>query len=412
MPPRPAARAVRPRGRATPFQSLSLRAVRKFDAASRDATADFFDHALWTHARAEQLGVIALDPRGHKIGLNYWDGILKNYVPMDRYKQTIVGRMLDYHWADEPGDEADWCIFIDPNSSYQFLLDDVIQVMTSGEKGDLQRVDGTLCVECEITPDEVFYDNGYFTRRTHVSQNIGKTLGLYGPWVRDGGHGGRPEIHPCEIIWWRDAVNSRAKWTFLVVQDDSNRYDRKSEFSGSIEYPWSAPPRQAAIAVALELTRGFRHKYRLSVRRHRNMAVLQPPVATTDPDDYVLKGTVAPSGRRRPGPVIPGAQVETLSLEVEKRIERQRDLGPGDTRGAMQSSTRTIPPVPDTTSPGMLDATLSSIVADPQRSGVFRAFLTFQVQVGTTNDRGGEGYAEIALEELPRTSIGGVVLDR
>jgi hypothetical protein len=56
----------------------------------------------------------------------------------------------------------------------------------------------------------------------------------------------------------------------------------------------------------------------------------------------------------------------------------------------------------------MLDATLSRIVADPQRTGVYRVFLTFQVQVGTTNDRGGEGYAEIALEELKPTKIGGV----
>ena len=74
----------------------------------------------------------------------------------------------------------------------------------------------------------------------------------------------------------------------------------------------------------------------------------------------------------------------------------------------MQSSTRVIPPLPDLTSPGMLDATLSKIVADPQRAGVYRAFLTFQVQVGTTNDRGGEGYAEIVLEQFKPTKVGGV----
>ena len=68
-----------------------MRAFKKFDGVTRDAKADFFGHALWDHAQADQLGVIAWDPVGHKIGLNYRGGLLKNYVPMDRYKQTLVG---------------------------------------------------------------------------------------------------------------------------------------------------------------------------------------------------------------------------------------------------------------------------------------------------------------------------------
>ena len=389
---------------ATPFEKLALLAVRKFDAVASGVSADFFDHSLWEHARANQLGVIAWDPRGHKIGLNS----RKIYVPMDRYKQTLVGKMVDYDFYDGSGDEADWCIFIDPTPGYRFVLDDVVQVMTSGEKDELQKVGGKPVVECEITPDEKFYDNGYFTKTDHVSQNIGKTLGLYGPWVRDHGHGGRPEIHPCELIWWRDtsASTNLPRWTFLVVQDDSNRYDRKSDFSGSIVYPWSGPPRRAAIAVALELAFGFHHKYRLSVRRHRNMAVLRTPVATTDPAAYLVSASLTPAPRppRPPSP----AQFPTVTVAVEKRITRARDLGPGDFPGAMKSSARTIPPVPDLTSPGMLDASLSKIVADPNKAGTYRAFLTFQVQVGTTNDRGGEGYAEIVLETFQPTKIGGV----
>jgi hypothetical protein len=55
-----------------------------------------------------------------------------------------------------------------------------------------------------------------------------------------------------------------------------------------------------------------------------------------------------------------------------------------------------------------LDATLSKIVPDPDRAGVYRAFLSFQAQVGTTNDRGGEGYAEVVLEQRKATRVGGV----
>ena len=142
---------------------------------------------------------------------------------MDRYKQTLVGRMVDYNFYDGDGAEADWCVFIDPGPRYRFVLDDVVQLMTSGEKDELQEVGGKPVVECEITPDENFYDNGYFVETDHVYQNIGKTLGLYGPWVRDGGHGGRPEIHPCEIIWWRDTsatanLPSGHFWSFRTTR--------------------------------------------------------------------------------------------------------------------------------------------------------------------------------------------------
>jgi hypothetical protein len=162
---------------ATPFTKLALRAARKFAAVAAHASTDFFDHALWEHARANQLGVIALDPVGHKIGLNRRD----IFVPMDRYKQTLVGRMVDYTFYDGGGDEADWNLLVDPDQRYRFILDDVVQVMTSGEKGDLHKVGSKIVVECEITPDENFYDNGYFPKSDHVSPNLGKTLGLYGP---------------------------------------------------------------------------------------------------------------------------------------------------------------------------------------------------------------------------------------
>ena len=134
---------------ATPFEKLALRAAKRFAAVAADASTDLFDHALWEHAHADQLGVIALDPRGYKIGFNRRD----IYVPMDRYKQTLVGRLLDYTFYDGGGDEADWCLLIDPMPRYRFILDDVVQQMTTSEKGKLQKVGSKVVVECEITPD-------------------------------------------------------------------------------------------------------------------------------------------------------------------------------------------------------------------------------------------------------------------
>lgn len=54
----------------------------------------------------------------------------------------------------------------------------------------------------------------------------GKTVCTYGPWVGDAGHGRRPEIHPAEIIWWREPVEGGSEYTVLLVHDDSNRFDR------------------------------------------------------------------------------------------------------------------------------------------------------------------------------------------
>jgi hypothetical protein len=390
----------------TAFEKLTLRAASRFKRLAAAPGADFFDHQLWEHAHDNQIGVIAWDPDGHKCGLNVCTSSwFKSYVPFDRYKQTLVGEMLDYGFYDGSGDEADWNIFVDPDPAFGFILDDVVQVMD--ETDELQTVNGRIVVECEITPDEVFYDNAYFTRTAHRSQNIGKRIGLYGPWVRDGGHDGRPEIHPCEIIWWHDPPTARAvaKWTLLVVQDDSNRFDRKADFSGRVPRGWSQPPRRAAFAVALELNADFAYRYRLSIRRHRNMAVIGGPVTTANPADYVLSRSVPAGQGRGPGGLGGAALPPIVSIEVEKRVIQQRDLGPGDTPGTSAVAGKTIPAVPDTTSPGMLDATLSSIVRDPDRPRVFRCFLTFQVQVGTLNDRGGEGYAEIFLEELSRTDL-------
>jgi len=401
------------RRKTQPVESLVTSAVTRYDGWRADATVDLFNHRLWEHATKNQRGVIGWDPVGHRIGWSYRDGWLVNYTPMSAYKQTIVGRCLDYTFYDDfgTGDEADWCIFIDPDPPYAFIRDEVVKLIPSHNRDDLQVVAGKVCVECEITPDEKWYDNGYFGKTDHKSPNLGKTLGLYGPWVRDGGHSGRPEIHPCELVWWKDDLGAGGlpKWTFLVVQDDSNRFDRESDYDGdSVIRAWSAPPRNAAFTVALELRHGYQANFELSVRRHRNMAVLEPPTTTTDPADYVISAEYAPSGGGR----IPigGAVLKTVGVQVTKRITRERDIGPGDTRGLMRSGPRTIPKAPDTTSPGMLKASLSRIAASPSQNSVYRCFLNFEVQVGTTNDRGGEGYAEIVLQQKPSTGLGGVVV--
>lgn len=347
--------------------------------------------------------MIAVDPIGHRMGLNRRDV----YSPMDRFKQTLVGLCRDYSFFDGSGAEADWCLVLDPHEPFRFILDDVVQVMDS--TGDLQVRDGRRCVECEVTPDEQWYRNDHFPK-DGASPQVGKAVGLYGPWVRDGGHGDRPEIHPCEIIWWHDDVGPlrRDKWTVLVVQDDSNRFDRTGDFTGAIQHPWSKPPRRASIAFALQLRKGFAYRYQLRLARHRNVAVMGGPLVTLDQGDYVLRQSLGSGGGGRLGGA--GVALPVLTLRIDKRITMTRDLGPGDVPLATSAGSRTIPPVPDVTSPGMLDARASVIHPSPAGGDLHRCFVTVEVQVGTSNDRGGEGYAEIVLEQTDVTQLN--VFDR
>lgn len=352
----------------------------------------------WAYIDRYQLGVLGWDPVGHEIGLSKCG----RYTPFDRFKQTLIGDVLGYDFYEASyfgfnSDESDWNIYVLPDPRYRFILDEVKAVMSDpGE--NLQKENAREVVECEITPDENFYVNPYFERPlgivpTAKSTLTGRKIGLYGPWIRDFGHDGRPELHPCELIWWLDRTGPRRlrRWTMLVVQDDSNRFDRKGDYSGSIAHPWSEVPRRAVFSIAARARSGIRNRYRLSVRRHRNMAVMSGPISTIEERDYHIS---AGFGRSR----FPGTPAAAAT--IERRIDRPRDIDPDQPADLIGGSVkgRFIPPFPDVHSPGMLEVGINQIDRNAV-DGAFRFFINIQVQVGAT-DRGREGYAELVLEEL------------
>ena len=90
---------------------------------------------------------------------------------------------------------------------------------------------------------------------------VGHQLGVYGPWVAEEAHGWRPEIHPSQALWWRDPAsgNSAADlhdYHLLVVEDDSNRFDRQENFSGNVVRPWSKPPIDMLFRIAVRVPVG------------------------------------------------------------------------------------------------------------------------------------------------------------
>jgi hypothetical protein len=327
---------------------------------------------------------------------------LRGWVPVDGSKHILVGEFDHYSFYNpstsvspfHPNistDEADFNIFITPDRPFQRLLDDVVETMEE-ERAALQAwVDahpqGTLhpsdvpfpvgdgtpasvrypvselhdrkrgrgyCIECEITPDEGYYDNFWFrTKKPYTSLLVGAKIGVYGPWVRDFAHGGRPEIHPCEVIWWRNGSFDDAgpqphvRWTVVVLQDDSNRFDRQSDYDTFVARPWSMSPRRARITMSLQAPRGQHAEYSISISKGQRIFEHPGEETRSITRDY--------DGRR--------------ALTVTKRMSK----------------------------PAQLKARLSELAPDPTDRNKLRCFLELDVQVGE-GDRGKEGFAELSIE--------------
>jgi len=210
----------------------------------------------WTAVRDDTLGASAFDPMGHTIGKRPARKFvfLNNWYPLDVVKQTVCGDLFRYDFYDGLGKEADWNNFVVPSASFTRLLNDARAYAKQGAVRDCGAPHN--CFEAEITPQQNFLENTYFPpRRGASSPRVGQPICLYGPWVAEKLHGDRPEIHPSEVVWWREPIDGEPHHFFLLVQDDSNRFDREGDFGGASVpgwLPWSQFPRSAALRVAFE----------------------------------------------------------------------------------------------------------------------------------------------------------------
>jgi hypothetical protein len=343
-----------------------------------------FNHERWNSIHNTQLDLDVQDPDGPTPGMaavrrtifgfevGYWE-------PVDGRKHILVGELDNYSFYN-PGtslnpldpsistDEADFNFMMYPDPPFRFLLDDVVARMSAGERDELheRRRGPGFCVEGEITPDEEYYNNFWFrTERPYTSQLVGTTMGMYGLWVRDWGHGGRPEIHPSEVIWWRTGSFDNTgphpfvRWTIIVLQDDSNRFDRDEDYDAPVTRPWSKWPRRAQITMSLQVPRFGHSDYVISIQDGQRI--------------FEFPGEDVRSVSRD----FDGRQV----LTVSKRMSRPRQV----------------------------KVRLSELSADPTNRNKLRCFLWFEVQVGE-GDRGQEGFAELNVEHWvppdPRPDIG------
>lgn len=254
-------------------------------------TGSLFDE--WSDATTNSLGVAGEDPVGKRIyqypAKEKWFPVP---LPLGDVKQTLCGKLHDFFFYNpwHSGDEADWNLNIIPSPRYAYILEEAknLPMVDLGEVKDCPPGERN-CLQAEITPDESLYD-GYnfywFNANTETSPLEGKCLCTYGPWVLDKKHGFRPEIHPSELLWWKDPAraecgepSSASAGTYLLlVQDDSNRYDRINDYDtmGTPDLcwrPWSAYPRTGKFKLAFRVNTLVTtpQSLRISILEHRNV---------------------------------------------------------------------------------------------------------------------------------------------
>lgn len=324
------------------------------------------DFDRWAEVEGTQLGVNVIDTANRKIGPNIAKrtGVGLNWYPLDRFQHVLIGEIDHYGFFDGVGAEADWNIFIKPSADFAFLLDDALPNADHDEVHRCQRLSG-FCMEAEVTPDQSFYDNPFFPK-SGPSPLVGHTIGAYGPWVAEEAHGWRPEIHPSQALWWRDRVpgtsgdTTRQEYHLLVVQDDSNRFDRRDDFSGNIVRPWSKPPIDMLFRVAVRVPAGQIRRLVMTEVFGRHVH----PIGSSAPDAIL---DLTPSA----------AHVAVGRTQV--RVHKAPDPTHVDVRfESFTERTARRPPF--------------------SRDSEFRGYVSVRVNVGE-NDRGGEGYVALVIRE-------------
>lgn len=244
----------------------------------------------WLFVRDHLMGVAVHDPFGHNISIIPADDALHGWRPFDGAKQSLCGKLHHFNFYNpwHSGDEADWNNYIIPNAKFQYLIDDARPL--AGSSVHDCSPGSNNCMEAEVTPDDHFYRTWAFDSEEEDSAFEGGQICTYGPWVGDGGHDFRPEIHPSEMYWHRSG-DETGTTNMIVVQDDSNRFDRRGDYDGfppSGWRPWSATPRGAVFRVAVHLdTAASLRTYEVTEEYKRNIVTSRPEFAdrAKDTDD-------------------------------------------------------------------------------------------------------------------------------
>lgn len=254
------------------------------------------DDARWQTLETEFGGLTAQDPdtptvAQYSAGRFGYFGLYLfpyNWSPLSDTKQMMCGRFARFDWNQVWTNENDWNLRILPSQFFEDAFKDAVPYST--DKTQVWSCDpnpnedparhqcgvasgpefGQIlhnCFEAEATPRSDEFQNPWFEKNglTNACSNIvDHSACVYGPYVTEAVHGNRPEIHPAEVLWWRNEQGTDWKsvaaqsWTLLHVQDASERFDEVSDFAPTpsddlIDWgPWAAPKQAIDFDVSLQ----------------------------------------------------------------------------------------------------------------------------------------------------------------
>lgn len=220
----------------------------------------------WNFVQREMEGARAIDIDNSLIGPYVAKRFLlfDNWHPLLETKQVSCGKLRHFKVYNFLFGEHDWNLYLEPVGAFQNAFQDALTY--TSDKNQVWNCDipdnprssndhsAPNCFEAEVTPLEEFRsDNPWFHPDNSNTLGIDKKVCAMGPWVEEDVHGGRPELHPVEAIWWKD--KTAPLWTFIEVQDSSHRFEDRSDFVDTPAdwTPWAASPRQQDLRVAAKL---------------------------------------------------------------------------------------------------------------------------------------------------------------
>ncbi len=240
---------------------------------------------LWDAAR-QDLGVAGRDPLAGVLGYRAADKNFANdtakillniffptvageivqgalrafWSPITGQRETVCGRVARYDRYDPEDKELDWCLYLVPETGRSVELVELAKQVGTPDCGD-----GIAnCVEAEVTAVSSLHQGfHYFPDVRSAPGYPAPQACANGPFVADRGHGNHAEVHPAQLLWWRDECAAwdpktcaRSTLNMMIVQDDSDRYDGGVDFAATPNAPagwrpWAESPVGGEFRIAL-----------------------------------------------------------------------------------------------------------------------------------------------------------------
>lgn len=203
-----------------------------------------------------------------------WNPFFFNsWRPVDGFKYNMSATLDYFNW--NYGDDDDWNLHVIPTPPFSFLISDVEVLHPDSVDDHLKCGPPFSCMEAEVSPDKQFWNNPWFslpstnppdTQGNGHSFLEGRQMGFYGPWIMDANHDFRSEIHPIDMMWFKDRFERGVGGSgppldifwLMLLQDNTGRFDDRDNFDcdGSAPAgwrPWADSPRSGQFNVAFEV---------------------------------------------------------------------------------------------------------------------------------------------------------------